>query len=180
MLSGQLVRLREYRRSDTARAQAFINDPEVARMINVGNPYPYNFESELSFVEGQSSISPTYNFAIEVLENGLYIGGCGAHNVNWRNRSAVVGIMVGDSAYWGRGYGTDAMQLLLRFLFEQMDMHRVSLQVFGYNQRAVRSYEKCGFVQEGVHRDAIYYDGRYHDEITMAILSTEYCAAKDG
>lgn len=175
MYTGELVRLREYRREDIAKAQAFVNDPEVSRLINTGMPVPYTLWDEEKFILSQGAGNKeSYTFAIETLDDGVYIGGCGINRLDWKNRAAVVGIMIGDSRYWGRGYGTDAMRVLLGFLFDQLGLHRVSLNVFGYNERAIKSYRKCGFIEEGRMRECLYRDGRFHDEIVMSILRREY------
>jgi RimJ/RimL family protein N-acetyltransferase len=89
---------------------------------------------------------------------------------------AVVGIFIGDKNYWGKGYGTDAMSVLVKFIFEQMNIHKVKLNVFSYNERAIKSYEKCGFKVEGVLRQEIFRDGKYYDEIIMGLLKEEYSA----
>lgn len=87
---------------------------------------------------------------------------------------AVEGIFIGDKKYWGKGYGTDAMRVLVKFIFEQMNIHKVKLNVYSFNERAIKSYEKCGFKVEGVLRQEIFRDGRYYDEIIMGLLKEEY------
>lgn len=80
--------------------------------------------------------------AIETLDEGRYIGGCGINSLDWKNSVATVGIFIGDKNYWGKGYGTDAMKVLLRFIFEQMNINKVKLFVYSFNERAIKSYEK--------------------------------------
>jgi RimJ/RimL family protein N-acetyltransferase len=96
--------------------------------------------------------------------------------IDWRNRSAIVGIVIGDKSQWGKGYGTDAMRVLMRLAFDKMNLHRLALHVFDYNTRAIASYEKCGFKREGVLRGDHFARGKYHDTILMAILESEYRA----
>ncbi len=117
---GALERLRAYREGDIDRALSFINDPEVSRLISTNPPFPFTRWDEEGFIKSVSAMKDTYNFAIETLEDGLYIGGCGINGIHWKNRSCIVGIMIGDPAYWGRGYGTDAMRVLLDFIFRQL------------------------------------------------------------
>jgi RimJ/RimL family protein N-acetyltransferase len=112
-------------------------------------------------------------FAIEA-NDGKYIGGCGANNLDMKNRVAEVGIFIGDKDYLGKGYGTEAMELLLQFLFDEVNMNKVSLNVIAFNKRAVRSYEKASFKLEATAREAIYRLGRYNDLLTMSILKEEY------
>jgi RimJ/RimL family protein N-acetyltransferase len=89
-------------------------------------------------------------------------------------RTAFVGIGIGERAYWGKGYGTDAMKVALRFAFTEINLERVTLNVFEYNPRAIRSYEKAGFKHEGRMRGALLKDGRRWDMIYMGILREEW------
>lgn len=174
MYTGALVRLREYRKEDVPLAQSFLNDLETRSLLNPRLPYPYTLADEEKWFEQQSANHEAYNFAIETLEKGKYIGGCGINEIDWKVRVAEVGIFIGDKDYWGKGYGTDAMEVLLRVCFEQLNMRKARLHVFSYNDRARRSYEKCGFQAEGILRQEIYAHGRYHDDIAMGILRSEW------
>lgn len=174
MYTGNKVRLREYRKEDTERALYYINDAEIKRLLTPGIPYLNTLEDERKWIEGLSAKADNYSFAIETLEDGRYIGGCGLNSIDWKNSVAVVGIFIGDKNYWGKGYGTDAMGVLLKFIFEQMNIHKIKLNVFSYNERAIKSYEKCGFKVEGVLRQEIFRDGCYYDEIIMGLLKDEY------
>ncbi len=96
--------------------------------------------------------------AIET-RDGEHIGNCGLFHVEAENRSAELGIGIGEPAYRSRGYGTDAVRALVRFAFEEMQLHRVELDVFAYNERAIACYRKCGFEEEGRRRGARYARG---------------------
>ncbi len=85
-----------------------------------------------------------------------------------------MGIGIGEREYWGNGYGTDAMRAILHFAFTELNLYRVSLNVFEYNPRAIRSYEKAGFVAEGRQRQVLNRDGRRWDVIYMGILHEEW------
>ncbi len=174
MFSGEKVRLREYKKEDVKIAQRFINDEEIIRTLRPTVPYPCTLEEEQKWFEKVSSTNDTYNFAIETLKDSRYIGGCGVNKVDWKNSVVTVGIFIGDKDYWGKGYGTDAMKILIRFIFEQMNVNKVKLHVYSFNERALKSYKKCGFVKEGVLRQEIFKDGKYHDIIAMGILREEY------
>jgi RimJ/RimL family protein N-acetyltransferase len=97
---------------------------------------------------------------------------------SWVSGTAWVGIGIGDPDYWGKGYGTDALRLLVGFGFGQLNLRRISLNVFGYNQRAVKSYLKCGFKEEGRLRQWMLRGGERHDLIFMGILREEWDAAQ--
>lgn len=174
MYEGQKVRLREYRKDDIKLAQEYINDPELKKLLHPGIPYLYTLEDEEKWFNNLSATNELYNFAIETLADKKYIGGCGLNNLDWKNSVATVGIFIGDKDYWGKGYGTDAMNVLVNFIFEQMNINKVKLHVFSFNERAIKSYEKSGFIREGVLRKEIYKDGKYYDDIVMGILKEEY------
>ena len=177
MYEGKLVRLRAYREDDAPKAQAFLNDAETRSYLSDAYPFPYTLDEEKKWVAARSGYSTNeYSFAIETLKDGRYIGGCGVHSIQARNRRVRVGIFIGDKDYWGHGYGSDAMSLLLKFAFEEMNMHRVELKVFAYNPRAIRCYEKLGFVHEGRTRESAFHQGQYHDDLTMGILEHEWRA----
>ena len=96
------------------------------------------------------------------------------HGASPSTRKASLGIMIGDKTCWDRGYGTDAILTILRFAFDEMNLHRVWLQVHDDNARAIACYKKCGFVEEGRLRHDRYRHGTYHDTIEMGILDHEY------
>ncbi len=173
MYTGKLVKLRAYKAEDIEKAQAYINDPEIKHLLTPTVPFPVTLEDEKTFINGISAFKDNYSFAIDTLE-GRYIGGCGLNSVDWKNRTCVVGIFIGDKNYWNKGYGSDAMTVLIQFIFNEMNLNRIQLNVYGFNERAIRSYEKCGFVKEGVLRKSLYKAGQYHDEIIMSILKEEY------
>jgi RimJ/RimL family protein N-acetyltransferase len=90
------------------------------------------------------------------------------------NRHTSFGIVVGDKTEWGKGYGSEATQLMVGHAFETLNLNRVWLRVFEYNARGIRAYEKVGFKKEGVLRQDRFQDGRYWDTFAMAILRDEY------
>ena len=178
MYTGEKVRLRAYAKEDIPKAQAYINDSEIKRCLTPGVPFPLTLEEEYKWFEKQTAFQDTYNFAIEELEEGKYIGGCGINQLDWKNSVATVGIFIGNKDYLSKGYGTDAMNVLIRFVFEQMNINKIKLHVYSFNKRAVRSYEKCGFKLEGTLRQEIFRDGQYHDEYIMGILKEEFFSGK--
>ena len=177
MYTGEKVRLREYRKEDAPKAQAYINEPEIKRLLG-GAPFPLTLADEEKFLAQQSAWSDTYSFAIETIADEHYIGGCGLNRLDWKNRVVEIGIFIGDKAYWNQGYGTDALQVLLRFVFQQLNMNKVSLQVLSFNGRAQRVYQRLGFIEEGCLRQERYVDGSYHDMLVMGLLREEYEAAE--
>ena len=115
-------------------------------------------------------------FAIHTLSDDSLIGFVDIDITQWIHGDAFVGIAIGERDYWDKGYGTDAMRVMLRYAFTELNLHRVSLSVFEYNPRALRSYKKAGFVVEGRLRQWINREGRYWDLIFMGILREEWLA----
>ena len=176
MIRGEKVRLRALEEEDLEDCWRWINKREVVR--NLMLRYPMSRLAERAFVE--RAIKPQPNdkvFAIDTLE-GLYIGNCGLHGISWEDRRATFGIMIGERAQWGKGYGTDATRALVRFGFNEMNLNRIGLQVFADNERAIRCYESVGFVREGVLRQFRYREDGYVDTVVMAILREGYLAQR--
>ncbi len=173
MIEGKKVRIRAVEQTDLDEIMKWVNDPEV--IDNLLMRYPISRYLEEKWLEKALDTSDMRNkaFAIETKE-GVYLGGIGLHKINWENRSAEVGIVIGKKEYWGKGYGTDAMLAILEFAFNHMNLHRVYLQVYDFNARGIKSYEKCGFKKEGVLRDDRFSRGQYHDTIIMGILKEEF------
>ena len=113
-------------------------------------------------------------FAIRTLDGDRIIGEIGLDGVRWTHGDCFVGIGLGEREFWGKGYGTDAMKIILRYAFSELNLQRVTLNVFEYNQRGVRSYEKAGFVHEGREREVLLREGRRWDVHYMGILREDW------
>ena len=173
MYEGKLVRLRAFDNGDLMPALRISNDYAVMRSASGGILYPTTVDDQARAMGQQTSYtSGEYQFAIETKEEQRFIGQCGFVGISWKNRRAEIAIML-DRAAHGKGYGTDAVSCLCRFGFEELNLHKIKAVVFSFNQAAVRCYEKCGFVQEGILKDEVFREGRYHDALQMALIRTE-------
>lgn len=173
-LESTNVRLRRYSKQDIPLVLEYINHPEVQSNLNPNIILPYSIEEEEKWFESHAK-NPNiqFSFAIERKSDGAYVGGCGWNNIDWKNSYAYLGIWLGIK-FCGQGLGTEAMRILLTYLFCEMNLNRVALKVHSYNKRAIRSYEKNGFHVEGVLRQEIFRDGQYHDNLIMGILHSEW------
>jgi len=108
------------------------------------------------------------------LPDGRCIGEIRLHSLMESDRKARLAIGIFDRRFWSLGYGTEAIRLLLQHAFETLSLHRIDLRVLAYNTRAIRAYEKCGFVREGVERESAFVNGVWHDDLMMAVLEDEY------
>ena len=175
MYRGKLVKLRAYREEDIERAVEFINDEETKKFLDTAIPFPITKWQEEEWIKSRKSNKDfTYDFAIEDLETGKYIGGCSINHCDVKNRNCTIGIMLGDKDYWGRDYGSDALKVLIKFIFEEVNMDKIKLGVFSFNARAIACYKKCGFKECGRRRKSEFIDGKYYDRISMDILKEEF------
>ena len=173
MLKGKLVNLRAIERKDLDEIMKWVNDQEVTKYLTAFL-YPISRVEEEKFLERAMSRNDTEkNLVIETKE-GVYIGQISLHKIDWKNNNAELGIIIGNKGYWGKGYGTEAIKILLHHAFNQMNFYRIYLRVFEYNQRGINCYKKCGFKEEGRLRKGHFYDGKYHDVILMGILKDEF------
>jgi diamine N-acetyltransferase len=178
MILGERVRLRAIERADIPTFVRWFNDPEVRQYLSMYLPMS-TLSEERWFEQAERDGPHDYGFAVEApIEGGwVHIGNVGLHKVDWKNRVAEFGIALGEKAYWSQGYGTDAARTILRFAFQEMNLHRVYLHVFDYNPRAQRCYEKAGFQREGILREALFHEGQYHDIVVMGALAQEWGGA---
>lgn len=95
-------------------------------------------------------------------------------SIDYKNRNAELIIDIGEPDYWGKGYGQEALQILLQYAFHELNLHRLSLRVFDFNERAIRLYSRMGFKQEGVMKETLFRNGAWHDIIYMGLLRSEY------
>lgn len=174
LYAGDKVYLRAVERGDIERGHRWINDWEVRQYLMPGPAYPISVDEEQKWFESTVHPSDGRSFAIVTVDGDVHIGNCGFHRLDWKNRKAEIGIMIGEKTYWGKGYGTDALRVLLRVGFDELNLNRLSLHVYAFNIRAIAAYEKVGFRHEGTYRESIFRHGRYHDELVMAILAREY------
>ncbi len=171
--SGNLVRLIAYDPERNSEQIARWNqDSQYQQLLSSG---PANLWTPKQIKEWmEKHIDEFYGFSIHALEDDRLIGNLDLSGVDWVARNCWVGIGIGEREYWGKGYGTDAMNLALRFAFECLNLRRVTLDVFEYNQRAYLSYCKCGFKDEGRMRQWMQRGGERHDLIFMGILREEW------
>lgn len=171
---GPRIRLREYREEDLPHIRTWTNDGEVTAGLNDIFLHPHAFSSTEEFVRGMMKPNDrmqAYIIADRVTE--AYIGQIDM-SIDWKNRTGSLGISIGMKEKQGQGIGEEAIRLLTAVAFEQLDLHRVQLEVYGSNERAYRCYKRCGFMEEGRLRQRIYRNGVYEDEIWMGIMRDEF------
>jgi RimJ/RimL family protein N-acetyltransferase len=170
MIRGERIVLRAIERKDLSNYVHWLNDPTVMEYFG---PYvPLSLAKEEQWFEEMLQDPRVRNFAVEF--EGRHVGGAGFASIDGRNASAEVGLFIGPPKLWAQGLGRDVLQTLVRFGFDQMNLHRIYLRVFAENERAIHLYEKVGFQHEGRWRQAEFRHGCYHDMLWMSILREDW------
>jgi RimJ/RimL family protein N-acetyltransferase len=181
LLRGDLVRLTVEEPETLARLESqWSADSEYSRLLDWDPARRFSVKNSQKWIEKQYENEGNYAFTIRTLDGDQIIGGIGLDAIRWTHRDCFVGIGLGDREFWGKGYGTDAIKIILRYAFIELNLLRVTLDVFEYNQRGVRSYEKAGFVYEGRARGLIMREGRRWDVIYMGILREDWLKKNGG
>lgn len=172
-MEGKRLYLRPLEESDD-RCQVWINDPEVRQFVM--NAFPINHAAELEWLKsiGQGNPPSHIVFAIVLNEGDRYIGNIGLHGIDWVNRQTETGTIIGEKDCWDKGYGTEAKQLLIKYAFKTLGLHRLVSTVIANNERSLKCQLKCGYVEEGRTRRSIYKDGEWYDLIILGLLADEW------
>lgn len=177
--SGKLVRLVAI---DPERDSKFLSkwrqNSEYARLLDDFPATLFSSRANQEWMEKHLDDFLEFEYNIQDIKTQELIGLVDLGGNMRFHQDAFVGIGIGDPEYWGKGYGTEAMAIILRYAFMELNLHRVSLNVFGYNARAIRSYQKNGFVTEGISKNAIERDGQFWDIVWMGILRDEWLRIK--
>lgn len=177
LLTGKLVRLAAIDPEKTSAAWAKWGlNSEYLRLSDVDPAIIHSPKAVREWIEKHLEDWLTYEFEIRTIDGDQAIGSIGLDEKIKVHGESFVGIGIGEPEFWGRGYGTEAMQLILTYAFMELNLHRVSLDVFDYNPRAIHSYEKAGFKHEGRQRGVLLREGKRWDLIFMGILREEWLA----
>jgi len=171
-MDGERLYLRPLESTDLDRCMAWINDSKMLPFL--GRHHPMSRVQETEWLASQYKSEKHVNLAIVLKEGDRHIGNCGFSNIDYINRVAMFGILIGESDAWNQGYGTEATRLILAYGFEQLNLHRIELEVYSLNPRAKKAYEKVGFKLEGTKRESYYRNGQFHDTHIMAMLRSEW------
>lgn len=171
-VEGKRIYLAPMDMDDAPNYIRWLNDPETFIFLQA-NGQLFNSINEEQFITGVTERGEPH-FSIRLCENNEHIGGCGLINLDWVNRRAEMGIMIGEAAYRSQGYGQEAIKLLLDHAFYVLNLHSISLIHYEFNQRAARCYLKCGFKKAGRLRQARYVNGRFYDILLMDILAENH------
>ena len=171
-LIGKRVYLRALEKEDLICIQKWSNDPEIRKLT--GEVASMGQADADKFLERVYNDNTREWFVIIIKENEQLIGEAGLLRMFHAWRTTDISIIIGEKDAWGKGYGTEAILLLLYYAFRRLNFHRVAIGVVGFNEKAIRFWEKVGFKKEGIQRDGYYYKYKYHDFVMMSILEGEF------
>ncbi len=172
VLTGKNVYLRPMEKGDMDYIKRWGNDREI--MLLTGEVNPMSTEDVAAFFNKIQNDDDRLWFAIVLIENDRVIGETGLLRMFKPWNTTDLSIIIGEKDAWVKGYGTEAITLLLDYTFKQLKFHRVAIGVVGFNDRALRFYKKIGFKQEGIQRDGHLHNDEYSDFIMMSLLDDEY------
>lgn len=172
-LLGEKVYLRGVEKEDLGKFVSWINDSEVTYYMFMGDR-PAHLELLIEQWEKEIKNPNEVVFAVIDKKENIIVGSAGLYQINWISRASEYRIIIGDKRFWKKGYGTKIAELLFRYGFEKLNLNKIWLGVNSENSAAVRSYEKAGFIKEGILRQEIFRNNRFYDAIRMSILREEY------
>ncbi|MGV2939915.1 GNAT family N-acetyltransferase [Mesobacillus sp. LC4] len=171
LFRGKTLKLTAKREGDTDIIASWDEDPEYLRNVDTDIALPRPVEH----FEGEGNPgSNSFYFRLRTIEDDRLIGFIVIHSIEWNNRAGMLAMGIGNANDRGKGYGSEALQLILRYAFHELNLNRVGLDVIEYNERGIRAYQKAGFQIEGRVRQAVHRDGKIHDRINMGILRSEW------
>ena len=171
---GARIMLREFEQADLEPMRRWVTDPDTTRYLSDTFTVPQTYEQTAQYLDGLlSGSNPGVHLVIADLMSGDYLGQCDLMKITTYSRKASLAIVLGPE-HQGQGHGAEAIRLLLELAFDHLNLNRVQLRVHAGNARALRCYEKCGFVREGVLRQDMYTDGQYSDSVIMGILREDW------
>jgi diamine N-acetyltransferase len=174
MLRGKQVIIRAIERADLSRFHELEQNVDLV-LLNRDEYTPLSLAAREQRFDKDLAETPSW-FAIEA--DGIAIGHIGLYAQDRRNGTAALGIGIWDHAYLGRGYGRDAVETFVRWAFRVQNWRKIWLNVLADNERAVRAYRACGFVDEALLREGTIFDGRPADELLMGLLREEWESAQ--
>lgn len=172
ILTSERLILRPIAEADALDMFASLSDAESMRLT--GTQQNFTLEQVQQYCQRVAQADDRFDYAITVPGDPTYLGEVVLNDIDQINRSASFRIALASEKLFGKGYGTEATRLIVGYGFKSLKLHRIELEVYDFNPRAQHVYEKVGFVQEGVRRDALLWNGRYQNAIIMSILEDEY------
>lgn len=171
---GEYVRLTALSKADASIMSRWYEDAGFLRLVDAPHARPRTPEEIEKWFEDWQKSEREIAFAVRLLADDSLIALVSLEGILWSHGVAWLGIGIGDREHWGKGYGREAMELVLRYGFDELNLHRIQLTVFQYNERGIALYEKLGFRREGVYREFMQRDGKRYDMYLYGLLRWEW------
>jgi RimJ/RimL family protein N-acetyltransferase len=181
MMEGKAVRLRSVELSDIEELVKGWNNLELRNLVGAAALGPISRGEEEEWIRNtwkERRERRSFVFVIEEISKKKLLGTVSLFSCDWINRSAVLGIAIYGPENWGKGYGSEAVRLVLDFAFKILNFNRVELETFDFNERAQTSFRKVGLKEVGRKRKARFIDGSYRDAIVMDVLKNEWASTE--
>jgi RimJ/RimL family protein N-acetyltransferase len=172
-IRGERVLLRAIERADLPLLNTWANDPEIQQMLG-GWHFPTSLQDQEAWFSSLSCNSLNQRFAVEADDLGL-IGTANLVSIDWKNRTAFHGMLLGDTGQRGKGYGVDTIKTIMSYAFDELGLHRLDTDIIAYNDASLRVYiEKCGWKEEGRRTGWYFRGGRHWDKVLVGITRDRY------
>lgn len=169
MVRGRMISLHPFDRPHLERTRAWVNDPEVSRLL--GRGLPVSDQDHEQWFRALQGTKDAVHFAIETNDGGRHVGNVWLCDIDWRHRKGELRVVIGEADGLGRGFGPEAIALLCAYGFERLNLHKIYAYVLGTNPRALRAFEKAGFAVEGVLKEDRWDGGQYADVYLLGRLT---------
>ena len=174
MLQGEKIRLTAVSNDDVTTIASWYEDTVFSRMFDATPARPRSKDYWLNWLKQQEKGTDNFLFAIRPIDGNTLLGYVQLEDFLWPHQNCWLSIGLGDKTNWGKGYGREAIELTLKFAFYELNLHRIQLTVFSYNERAIALYESFGFKREGVFREHLQRDGHRYDMHLFGLLRHEW------
>ncbi|MDP4145901.1 MAG: GNAT family protein [Bacillota bacterium] len=174
LFKGSKVKLTSVKDKDIGLIEEWYNDGLFLRFYDMAAAFPKNSSQISEMLKATWQAQDRCIFAVRTVEDSKLIGVTGFENILWNNGNATIYIGIGDSECRGKGYGFEALNLTIQFGFQELNLHRIQLNVLSYNEQAIKLYEKVGFKREGTYREFIFRDGKRQDMYLYGLLRREW------
>jgi RimJ/RimL family protein N-acetyltransferase len=176
MPNRELVRLRPLEAGDVDAILAWVNDPEIVGNLASFSGEPFTREQELAWIEQMRASKNDRVWTVLAADDGRYLGQVGVHQIFWRSKVGRLAAIIASKEEMGRGFGSAAIAQLLDRCFSELELHKVWLMIYEENERSRRTYERLGFVKEGLLREEYFHEDGWHNMLRMSLLAREWTA----
>lgn len=178
VVNRALVKLRPVEEHDVDDILRWVNDKDIVGNLAAFAGKPLTRDDEIAWVRKVRTSTDEKVFTVLEAKSGRYLGQVGLHQIFWRSRVGRVAAIIAGKDDMGRGYGSAAIATLLDIAFDELALHKVWLMVFDKNTRSRRTWNRLGFVDEGILRDEYFHDGAWHHMVRMGLLEDEWRSAR--